>query len=401
MISINRALAIIKNNLPERKTTVVPISDALGHVLADKIMAPLPSPPFTNSGVDGFAIAWQDVEKVTAKNPAVLSVAGESSAGFPVADKIEPHCAYQISTGAIVPEGLDMVIPIEQCEVNGDTVRILKTDKQYQNVRFAGEEFMQGEELLPSETVIGSEHLALITSLGIQAVKVYQKAKVTIITTGSELVPFDQKVASHQLRDSNTPMLRAAVIEANGELVRAIHVKDDPQLTKEALINAAKESDIVVSSGGVSMGKHDHVRDMALACGFKELFWKVKQKPGKPMFLASKKNTLLMALPGNPVSTYMCFKHYVRPILNHLSGRAFEWPLQKAVMQSEVRNTGDRTNLMRVKLKSCSQSDLPFIEPISKQGSHMHTSIAHAHGYIIASEHSSVQKNTIIDVLLF
>ena len=401
MISIKHALEIIKANLPERKTTVVSTSDALGYVLAEKVQATISSPPYTNSGVDGFAVSWRDVEKVNANKPVILSVAGESSAGFPVTDKIAPHCAYRISTGAIVPDGLDTVIPIEHCEVNGNMVSIIRTGKQYQNVRFAGEEFRQGEELLPSETVIGSEQLALIATLGIKAVNVYQKAKVTVITTGSELIPFDQKVGSHQLRDSNTPMLTAAVIEANGELVRAIHVKDNPQLTKEALLQTAKQSDIVITSGGVSMGEHDHVRDMALASGFKELFWKIKQKPGKPMFLACNKNTLLIALPGNPVSAFMCFKHYATPVINYLSGRAFKWPVKKAVMQSEIRNTSDRTNLMRVKLKCTNQSELPIIEPVTKQGSHMPTSIAHADGYIIASKYSSVPKNAVVDVLLF
>ena len=160
----------------------------------------------------------QALEIIKANKQVVLFVAGESIADFPVRNKTVSHCAYRISTGAIVPEGLDTVIPIEHCEINGDKVSILKTGKKYQNIRFAGEEFVQGAELLPSETVIGSEQLALITSLGITSVKVYQKAKVTLIRTGSELVPFGQKVADHQLRDSNTPMVRAAVIEANGEL---------------------------------------------------------------------------------------------------------------------------------------------------------------------------------------
>ena len=194
-------------------------------------------------------------------------------------------------------------------------------------------------------------------------------------------------------------MLTAAVIEANGELF-GIHVKDDPQLTKEALLQAAKQSDIVITSGGVSMGEHDHVRDMALASGFKELFWKIKQKPGKPMFLARNKNTLLIALPGNPVSAFMCFKHYATPVINYLSGRAFEWPVKKAVMQSEIRNTSDRTNLMRVKLKCINQSELPIIEPVIQQGSHMPTSIAHADGYIMASKYSSVPKNAVYRCLI-
>jgi len=401
VISINQAIEIIKKNIPSRKTGVVSTSDSLGYVLAEKTLATISSPPYTNSAVDGFAVSWQDVEKIKENNPVVLPIAGESSAGFPVGEKIVPHSAYRISTGAIVPEDLDTIIPIEQCEVSGNKVKILAANKKHQHVRFAGEEFKEGSELLQPGTVIGSSQLALITSLGITEVKVYRKATVTIITTGSELVPFDQTVESHQLRDSNTPMLRAAVIEANGELGQVIHVKDDPQLTKEVLLNAVCRSDLIITSGGVSMGEHDHVRDMALECGFNELFWKVRQKPGKPMFFARKKNTLLMALPGNPVSAYLCFKHYVNPLINYLSGRKFEWPVKKAVIQSEIKNTSDRTKLMSVKLKYSIQSDLPVIEPGIKQNSHMLSSLAHTDGYIIVSENNSLQKNAVVDVFLW
>ena len=148
MISIKQALEIIKANLPERKTVVVPTSDALGYVLAEKVQATVSSPPYTNSAVDGFAISWRDVGNVKANKPVVFSVAGESSAGFPVTDKIMPHCAYRISTGAIVPDGLDTVIPLNTVKSMVIWSVFLKTGKQYQNVRFAGEEFRQGEELL-------------------------------------------------------------------------------------------------------------------------------------------------------------------------------------------------------------------------------------------------------------
>jgi len=159
VISINQAIEIIKENIPARKIGVVSTSDSLGYVLAEKTLATISSPPYTNSAVDGFAVSWQDVEKTKENDPVVLPIAGESSAGFPVGEKTVPHSAYRISTGAIVPEDLDTIIPIEQCEVNGNKVNILAANKKHQHVRFAGEEFKEGAELLQPGTVIDRANL--------------------------------------------------------------------------------------------------------------------------------------------------------------------------------------------------------------------------------------------------
>ncbi len=215
----------------------------------------------------------------------------------------------------------------------------------------------------------------------------------------SELVPFDQPADSHQLWDSNTPMLTTAVQEAGGSITETVHVKDDPQITKETILKALTKSDLIISSGGVSMGEHDHVRDMALEAGFEELFWKIQQKPGKPMFLAKKEGTLLIALPGNPVSAYICFKHYIRPLIQSVQSKAFSWPTTNAIASETLENKMDRKHLMRVKF-SYKDGKLQFT-PLSKQGSHMHSTIAHADGYIILSENAQIEKGSSLEVFLF
>jgi len=399
LISVEQTIELLKHNQPEKKITEIDLLQSLGMVLAQKIIATIPSPPYTNSAMDGFALRWDDLQNTTTGIPKDFQVIGESSAGSPFKGHVKKDQAIRISTGAIVPDDVDPVIPIEKCIVEQDKVKILHVNKQNQHIRYAGEEYNTGERLLDPGIEIKSAHIALIASLGISQVKVYQKPKVIIMTTGSELIPFDQHVERHQLRDSNTPMLLSAVLEAGGMVINKIRVKDDPQITLKTIEDSSRQSDIIISSGGVSMGKHDHVRDMALKAGFKELFWKVKQKPGKPMFLAKKDQTLLIALPGNPVSAYICFKHYVRPLLQSIQGKEFNWPMRKADVVSTIENKMDRTHLMRVRLNA--SKNIPTIEVLDRQGSHMSSSIAHADGYILLKEGAVVGKGEQIEVFLF
>jgi molybdopterin molybdotransferase len=217
--------------------------------------------------------------------------------------------------------------------------------------------------------------------------------------TGSELISYEHFTESHQLRDSNTPMLTAAVTEAGGEIVNSVHVKDDASLIRLILESAVNNSDLIISSGGVSMGNHDHVREMAVKAGFKELAWMINQKPGKPMFLAKKEETLLLALPGNPVSAYICFKHYLRPLIQSMQGKSFSWPTMNAHVSEIIENKSGRTHLMRVNLKHQEQEFIVF--PLARQGSHMISSIAAADGYIILPGGSKFSKGELLEVFLF
>lgn len=398
MITVEQTIKIIKENIPERTTEKINLPDALGRVLAEEIVSPIDSPTYNNSAMDGFAARWQDVEAAR-EHEVSLKISGESSAGHPFDGILQKETAIRISTGAIVPESADCIIPIEKCRVDTDTVTILSVHKKNQHIRFAGEEFQKGRKLLDPAIRIGSAQVALLASLGIKEVSVYQKPRVAIMTTGSELVAFDQSIQSHQLRDSNTPMLSAAVMEAGGQVVRTFHAKDDPGQTQHIIETAAKEARVIISSGGVSMGVHDHIRDTALKTGFKELFWKIKQKPGKPMFLAKRDETLLIALPGNPVSAYICFKHYVRPMLQNAAGHDFNWSTVKAKTTKEIVNSGDRKQLLRVRFLDKDQDPKP-IEALSKQGSHMPSTIAHADGYIILAEGQRLAAESNVDVYL-
>jgi len=240
----------------------------------------------------------------------------------------------------------------------------------------------------------------LLAMQGFNQVAVYAKPTVAIISTGSELKPFDcAHLDPGEIRNSNDPMLRAAVEAAGGRVTAFFHVDDDPQMTHDAIEQAAAVADLIITSGGVSVGPHDHVKAIAEKAGFNELFWKIRQKPGKPMYAAKKDDKLLIGLPGNPVSAFMCFTHYIKPLIEKLSGLPGKHRSQAAQSTLDIKNKQDRTQLTRVRLSD--ENGVSVFSPLHLQGSHMPTSIAHADGYLVITPGQLLRKGEMTDVFLF
>jgi molybdopterin molybdotransferase len=403
MISIQEALQILQENLPEERVDTVDLSAAYGRYLAESITAPEPSPRYTNSAMDGFALRWSDVMGAVAESPAMLKVVGESRAGVPFDREVNSGEAVRISTGAMLPPGADTVIRVEDTRKPGDeVVEVLTVRCQGQDIRYEGEEFCSGDELLCAGTRLSARQLALLASIGHQRVKVFSAPRVSILITGSELAPAaEQRIKPYQIRDSNSIMLVSALQEAGATVHSCANVEDELQATINAVSNAASEDvDFILCSGGISVGDHDHVKEAAQKVGFKELFWRIRQKPGKPLFAAQKDATYLFGLPGNPVSAYMCFTHYIRPLLFTGRGRNLSWKTITAMAGGKIANHGKRTNFIRVKLEQ-KQGQLPQIIDIRKQGSHMLSSIVNADGYIVLEPGAAVQPGETINVFLF
>jgi molybdopterin molybdotransferase len=402
MISIQQALDILRENLPKARVDTVDLAEAHGRYLAEAVAAPEPSPRYTNSAMDGYALRWADVMGASAEKPVVLEVIGESRAGVPYDRKVGRGMAVHISTGAMLPSGTDTVVRVEDTRVAGDNVvEILAARCRGQDIRHEGEEFVCGEELLCAGTRLTSRQLALLATVGQCQVKVFARPEVAILVTGSELASSgDDKIKSFQIRDSNSVMLKSA-LEETGAVVRAcVNVKDELQATVDAVNEAAAlGADFILCSGGVSVGEHDHVKEAAGNAGFNKLFWRIRQKPGKPLFAAQKDNTYLFGLPGNPVSAFMCFVHYIRPLLFTMYGREMSWNTITALTDSGIANKGNRTNFIRVKLEK-RQGALPRIIDIKKQGSHMLSSIVNADGYIILEPGITVQPEEPVNVFL-
>jgi len=388
MISINEAIAILKENIPPQELEKWPLYLAVGLYLAEDILAPEPSPRYTNSAMDGYAVRWADLCKLTPDRPTHLTICGESRAGEPFPKIVKVGEAVRISTGAMLPDGADTVIRVEDTREEGQSVVISAAKKMGQDVRHRGEEFAEGDLLLRRGTRIGAPQVALLTAVGIDQVKVFSPCKVSILVTGSELVVTGAAIAEHQIRDSNMSMLRAAVQETEATLVSFARVSDDRQATIVAIGKAA--ADIIICTGGVSVGRHDHVKEAAEENGFTPLFWRVRQKPGKPLYFARKGKTLLFGLPGNPVSAFMCFTHYVRPLIGAISGRTFGWPMVTAKAAEEIVNRDGRPNMLRVRM-SREQEGGYVVTSGEKQGSHMLTSLAEGDWYIILEPGQSLR----------
>ena len=400
MISIKQAQKIISENLPSRVVESIKLTDSLGRVLAEDITAPEPSPRFTNSAMDGFAARWTDVQSATKRSTVSLPIVGESGAGTPFKKKLDKGQVIRISTGAMIPDGADTVIPQEDTKFDKKAVNILNVGKKYQNIRFKGSEFSEEKTVLKKGTVIQSPKIGLLSALGIINVSVFRKPKVAIIVTGTEIKPFSSKIQPWQIRDSNSVMLKTAVIEAGGESALNNIVNDDLAKTRLILNEAMQKVDIIILSGGVSVGPHDLVKAAAEESGFLTLFWRVNQKPGKPLFSAKRNSTLLFGLPGNPVSAYMCYLLYVKPILNYMLGKKKDGQVIKGQLKEALHNNISRDHLMRVKIKKGSEN-IPWIIPLKKQGSHMLTSLTDADGFILVKSNESLKARSILEVNLF
>jgi len=395
MISISEAIAILKENLPPPVVAEYPLDQAIGHHLAADIRAPEPAPRYTNSAMDGYAAHWSDLAGATPERPNTLAVVGESRAGAPYPGRLGPGEAIRISTGAMLPEGGDSVIRVEDTREEGRSVIITAAKRRGQDVRHRGEEFNEGELLLRQGTRIAAPQAALLAAVGIERVLLFAPPTLAILITGSELAASGTAIAEHQIRDSNLIMLKAAVQECGATLASCTRVADDLQATRRAI--GQVEAEIILCTGGVSVGRHDHVKAATEENGFTPLFWQVRQKPGKPLYLARKGKTLLFGLPGNPVSAFMCFAHYVRPVLGVLAGRPFGWPTLTARAAEEMSNRGGRPNMLRVKASRNQEGDLT-VSSGKRQGSHMLSSLADGDGYILMEPDQTLKAGERVEV---
>jgi molybdopterin molybdotransferase len=402
MISVSKALTILKSNLPEPRIVRVPINEAFSRRLAEDIHSPEPSPRYTSSAMDGYAVKWVDLQDLGPEKPVSLYVVGESQAGIPYGACLKDGEAVRISTGAMIPEGSDTVIRVEDTKENGGHVLVRKCKKKGQDVRHAGEEFGKGAKILEKGLVLKARQIALLSAVGCDSIPVYDKPRVSLFITGTELAHHgDAEIKSFQVRDSNDPMLQSAIKEAGGDVAESLHVEDDLEVTVEQMRMALeKESDIILCSGGVSVGRHDHVKEAAEKVGFEELFWKIRQKPGKPLYVARRNRTLLFGLPGNPVSAFMCFQNFVMPSLASLQGVPYLKKTITAESLVSVVNKGNRTDFIRVDITN-EPNSVPTFRPVARQGSHMLTSIVEADGYIAVEPGCELKPGDLAEVFVF
>jgi molybdopterin molybdotransferase len=340
MLSLDEALARLLARASLMPAEVVSLAEASGRVLVEpKLTATVDVPPFANSAMDGFALRAADT-------PGVLRIAGEVSAGAGGLPPVEPGAAVRIMTGAPMPPGADAVVPIEQAEDADGAVRIREGALSGAHVREAGHDTRTGDEVcLPGPLTPAA--IAVLGSLGIGAVEVRRRPVVAIMSTGDELRAPGEELAAGQIYDANAPALAAAVREAGGVSLLMPRQGDDPDAIEAALRDAAERADLVVTSGGVSVGRHDHVRAVLTERGTLD-FWRIAVQPGKPLAVGELDGTLVVGLPGNPVSALVTFELFVRPLVRARLGLGGDGRLHvRATLEARVDKDPGRRAFIR------------------------------------------------------
>jgi molybdopterin molybdotransferase len=281
----------------------------------------------------------------------------------------------------------------------GDLVTVYEAGRKAQFVRSRGEEFTSGSVLIKPGDELTPGRIGLLASVGIEKVMVYKKPRIALLATGDELVDRASDPAPGKIRDANSIMLTAAIGGAGAKVVYGRRVKDDPEVLEKKLAEAGKVADIVLLTGGVSVGPHDLVREIAGRAGFKKLFWRVRQKPGKPLFVAKRGKTLLFGLPGNPVSALNCYAYYVVPVLQHMRGASAGAVTIDGYLGGKAVNDIDRTVFLRVQVHW--EKDGYRVLPLPKQGSHMLSSIDRADGFILLEPGTALRTGRRVPVHLY
>ncbi len=373
LIEYSEAERLVLQSTPRLPVEEMPLGEALGLALARDLEATTDSPPFDNSAVDGFAIRSAD-----AAVGRVFPVVDEAPAGRPARRSVGEGEAIKIFTGGVIPDGADTVVMVENTSGWGESFELGKVPSPGNNIRLAGEDTRRGEVILREGTEVGAPEIALAATQGYGALPVYRRPKVVVLSTGTELVePGTRGLSPGEIFDSNSYAIVAAATEAGAEARRLYAASDEANALRSAIEEALETADVVVTSGGVSVGEKDLVKSTMLDLGVEQVFWGVKFKPGKPLFYGTRGETRLFGLPGNPVSAMVCFDLFVRPALMEMMGRRDRRrPRISVYFERDIVNKFGRLHAMRVSLTRTERGWLA--ESVGAQGSGLVSSLTKA-----------------------
>jgi len=355
----------------------VSLLDALGRVLAEDIIAPRDNPPWNNSAMDGFAVRADDIKQEHAiAKPVELTIIEDVPAGKMPSKTVGPGQAIRIMTGAPIPNGADTVVKVEDTEPSKDTVRIFKPEPRGSNIRPQGEDVKKGECIIGKGTQLRSGELGMLAILAKAFVPVYQRPRVAVLATGDELVDLDERLPDDKIINSNSYGLAAGVLEAGGIPMLLGIAKDQPEALKEKIAYGLN-ADIVVLSGGVSMGDYDFTKAVFKELGAEMHFWKLAIKPGQPLAFGKIHDKLAFGLPGNPVSSMVTFEQLVRPAMLKMGGhKLYSRPVLQAVFQERFSKRPDRQHFLRGVLRK--ENGVLTVRTTGDQGSGILTSLVKA-----------------------
>ena len=345
MITEEEALSRILKSVHSRPTRRVALSEALDRFTASALLARLSLPQFDNSSMDGYAV----VASASPKG-ARLKIVGEQPAGLDRRHSIAAGEALRILTGAPIPSGADAVVMQEETRVEGDELNVTGTVESGENIRRRGGDVTEGQRILGAGERLRPQTLALLAAQGIAEVEIGREVRAAIVSTGDELVEPGQQLQPGQIHDSNSVLLRALLQRCDANVVSSIHCQDREAQIEAALRQATKIADVLIISGGVSVGARDFVKSALSSIGAKLDLWRVAVKPGKPFLFGRRGECAIFGLPGNPVSAFMTFLLFVRPAILQLMGAGpneLELRRAPATLAVDLRNPGDRPHYVR------------------------------------------------------
>ncbi len=399
LISIEEARNRVLTEAQPLPVERVALIKALGCVLAEDVRAAHDVPPFDNSGMDGYALRAADVVDAAPNSPVRLPITDTIPAGHVATLPLGPGEAARIMTGAPIPSGADTVAQSEITAEEDGYVSILESVRPGKNIRRAGEDVAAGERVLTAGTPLWAAEIGLLASLGHATIPVHRRPRVAIISTGSELVEIDRPLGPGQIRNSNSYSLQALCIQMGVETEPFGIVPDDYQATRKA-IEAGLQYDVLLTSGGVSVGRFDFVKDVQDELGVERKLWGVAMKPGKPLVFGVRERTLVFGLPGNPVSAMVSFELFVKPALLRLMGYRKTTPrLYRAILEEDFANADGRMYVIRV--RAWREDGDWHLSSTGAQGSGMMKSMVGANGLaFVPGGARGVRAGEAVDFLL-
>ncbi len=391
MVSVSEAEKIILSNLTQPSKRKVALGEAVGKILADEIQADRDLPPFHRATMDGIAISFSKLK-------TEFEIDGIAVAGKPQQNLSDSKKCFEIMTGAPLPIGTDTIIPYEDISVKNKVARILSQEiSEGQNVHRQGSDAKKSEILLSPSQKISSAEISLLASVGKSEVEVFEIPSIALLSTGDELVEVGEEPQLHQIRKSNTYAIAAALKEL-GVDSQLFHANDNEAEIKKLLEDVVSKFKIIILSGGVSKGKFDFIPSALESLGVKKLFHTVSQRPGKPMWFGASEKNIVFALPGNPVSTFMCFYRYVKPWIEKSLKQ--ENDFQKAILAEDFRFKPPLTYFLQVKIKN--ENGLLMAYPIIGGGSGDFANLKEVDGFLeLQLENTDFKKGSSYNYIPF
>ncbi len=394
MKSIDEALELVLDGLEPLGAERVALPEAAGRVVAADAVSAVDLPPFDRSAMDGYAVRAAD----TASGEP-LRLAGGVAAGDVAAEALQPGTAARISTGAAIPPGADAVLQSELAVEADGAVRPERALEPGLHIRRRGEDLHAGDLLAPAGAPLSLPRVSALASAGVGAVDVVRRPELHLIVTGSELLPLGAPPEPGRIHESNGLMVRLLAARAGASIVDHGVVGDDRPATRAA-VEAGLAGDVLVVSGGVSVGPHDHVKPSFEDCGVEEVFWRVRIKPGKPLWFGRRGSTLVFGLPGNPLSTIVCFCVFIEPALRRLAGERDARPrLAPGRLAAPAEASDGRTTFLTASLRPGADGVIEAT-PTERQGSHMTGALGESEGFVVAPDEAGpLPAGSAVDVL--